>query len=121
MVNELGKITTLVGKSGRKYEFSLWSFDDFDDVKSTFTGGGLYLFTNRHLSDGVFKHTYIYLGETGDYYTRYDGHHKEECIKKNHSNCIGFYSMQNATEKERKEVEEDLLANYVFPCNTINN
>lgn len=121
MVIELGKITTLEGKSGKKYEFSLWSFEDFDDVKSTFTGEGLYLFTNRHLSEGEYKHSYIYLGETGDYYTRYDGHHKEESIKKHEANCIGFYSMPNSTEEDRKKKEDDLLENYNFPCNTVNN
>ena len=40
MVEELNKVTTLEGISGKKYVFSLWTFEDFDDVKSTFTGGG---------------------------------------------------------------------------------
>ena len=121
MVKELSKTITLKGRSGEEYKFSLWSFEDFDDIKGTFTGAGLYLFTNRRLSDRGYKHTYIYLGETSDYYTRYNDYHKEECIKNHSSNCIGFYSMPNATEDERKIAEEDLLGNYSFPCNTANN
>ena len=121
MVSELGKITTLTGISGIKYEFSLWSFDDFDDIKKTFTGEGLYLFTKRYEATDGYRHKYIYLGETEDYYTRYDNHHKEECIKMQNSNCIGFYSMPNSSENERKSVEDDLLAAYNFPCNNKNN
>lgn len=121
MVNELNKITTLTGKSGNEYEFNLWTFDEFDDVKRTFTGEGLYLFTKRYLTDDGFRHRYIYLGETGDYYSRYDNHQKELCIKKNESNCIGFYSMPNSSENERLGAESDLLEAYNFPCNDKNN
>ena len=121
MVTELDKYTTLTGKSGTKYDFSLWTFDDFDDIKGTFTGEGLYLFTRRFRIDEGYKHEYIYLGETEDYYERYDNHHKEDCIKKHKSNCIGFYSMTNSSEEKRKAVEDDILAAYNFPCNDKNN
>jgi len=122
MVRELNKVTTLTGKSGKKYEFFLWSFDEFDDIQRTFKGSGLYLFTNRHKDErGVFKHSYIYLGETGDYFTRYDNHHKEKCIVTHNSNCIGFYSMPNSSEEERIDLEDDLLAAYFFPCNKADN
>lgn len=121
MVEELNKVTTLEGISGKKYVFSLWTFEDFDDVKSTFTGGGLYLFTKRHIVDGQFIHDYIYLGQTEDYYTRYTGHHKEQCLRNNQVNCIGFYSMPNASEVVRRDAENDLLRRYNFPCNNANN
>lgn len=121
MVRELNKTTTLTGTSNKQYRFELWGFDDFDDVKNTFTGGGLYLFTNRYKDGDVYRHSYLYLGETGDYYTRYNSHHKEFCIRDNNANCIGFYSMPNATEEERKTAENDILSNYNFPCNVDNN
>lgn len=121
MVEELNKITELRGKSGENYQFSLWLFEDFDDIKSTFTGGGLYLFTNRHSDQEIYKHSYIYLGETGDYFTRFDNHHKEQCIRLHNANCIGFYSMPDADEDTRKAAEDDLLDNYNFPCNNANN
>lgn len=117
MVNELGKITTLTGASGIKYKFTLWTFDEFEDIKNTFTGEGLYLFTKRYLTDKGFMHYYIYLGETDNYYTRYNNHHKEESINEYGSNCIGFYAMSNSTEEERKVAEDDLLSAYDFPCN----
>lgn len=122
MVVELKKLTTLTGKSGNDYDFALWSFQEFDDIKRFFKGSGLYLFTNRHKDEfGEFEHYFIYLGETGDYFTRYDNHHKENCILAYNSNCIGFYSMPNSSEEERKEVENDLLAAYNFPCNVADN
>lgn len=121
MVKEVGRVTTLTGRSGTEYEFSLWTFDEFDDIKGTFTGGGLYLFTNRHFVNGEYRHSYIYLGESGDYFNRYDNHHKESDIILHNANCIGFYSMPNSTEMQRKIAEEDLLAHYLFPCNIVNN
>lgn len=121
MVKNLGKVTTLTGKSGIKYEFKLWSFDVFDDVKRSFAGGGLYLFTKRFVKDGEYWHTYIYLGETSDYFTRFDGHHKEVEISDYESNCVGFYPMPNSSDIERKSAEEDLLNSYRFPCNSTNN
>ena len=121
MIKELNKTTTLIGKSRNEYEFSLFSFDDFDDVKKSFIGGGLYLFTYRYKIDEYYKHQYIYLGQTGDYNTCFDNHNKEFCIRLRKSNCIGFYSMSNITEQERKIAEKDLLDNYIFPCNTSDN
>ena len=119
MVYELGKTTKLTGVSGKEYLFNLWTFDDFDDVKQTFRGCGLYLFTNRHLDGGKYRHTYIYIGQTGDFYTRYNNHHKENCLRNQEVNCIGFFSMPNSVEEDRKTVENDILSKYDFPCNTI--
>lgn len=121
MVRELNKTTTLTGSSGTQYTFNLWSFEDFDDVKGAFRGSGLYLFTKRYFSEGVYRHKYLYLGETGNYSTRYDNHHKEDDIREHDSNCIGFLSMQNSSEDDRKEFEEDILSAYNFPCNAANN
>lgn len=121
MVRELNKITTLTGASNKQYRFELWSFDDFDDVKETFQGGGLYLFTKREMIDGTYRHTYLYLGKTSNYLIRYDNHHKETAIRNHESNCIGFYSMNFSSDEEMKEAEEDILSNYIFPCNDINN
>lgn len=121
MVKELNKTTTLTGASEKYYKFNLWGFDDFDDVKGIFQGGGLYLFTKRELTDGVYLHTYLYLGKTTNYLTRFDNHHKEAEIRNLHSNCIGFYSMPNATEEEMEKAEKDILSNYEFPCNIISN
>ena len=121
MLKKLNKTMTLTGKSGKEYEFDLWSFEDFDDVKGAFEGSGLYVFTRRYLDGNKYKHNRIYLGETGDYSTRFDNHHREQCIRKHGANCIGLYSMPNSTEKQRKDAENDLLEAYNFPCNDQNN
>lgn len=121
MVKELHKTTTLIGASNKQYKFNLWGFDDFDDVKGTFQGGGLYLFTKREQVDGDYKHTYLYLGKTLNYLTRYDNHHKEEDLRNLESNCIGFYPMSITAEEKLEEAEKDILSNYNFPCNTIDN
>ena len=121
MVRELYKITTLKGKSGQQYDFSLWTFDDFDDIKRMFKGTALYLFTNRFANGNEFRHFYIYLGETGDLLTRFDNHHKEECIRNHSANCIGFCPLPNSTEEDRKAIETDILLNNNLPCNTANN
>ena len=119
MVKELHKTTTLIGASNKQYRFNLWGFDNFDDIKGTFQGGGLYLFTKREMVDGEYKHTYLYLGMTSNYQTRYDNHHKEADIRNHKSNCIGFYPMSFSTEEEIEEAEKDILNNYDFPCNII--
>lgn len=121
MVKELNKTTNLTTNTGTVYKFRLWLFDDFDDIKQTFKGSGLYLFTKRYKANTGYRHKYLYLGETGDFYTRYDNHHKEEDIKNNDANCIGFYSMPNSTEEERLKTEKELLNSYDFTCNDINN
>lgn len=121
MIKEISKTTILTGVSKKRYTFNLWGFDDFDDVKGTFQGGGLYLFTKRVQVDGEYRHIYLYLGETVDYYTRYDNHHKEKQIRDLNSNCIGFCSMSFASEEEMKKAEKDILDNYDFPCNLKNN
>lgn len=121
MVRTLNKTTVLKGRSGKEYVFNLWSYDDFNDIKGSFTGGGLYLFTRRYWDGEKYMHSYIYLGETGDYYTRFNNHHKEQCIRLHQANCIGFYPMPGATEEQRQAAEEDLLAAYNFPCNTTDN
>lgn len=122
MVKNLNKTTTLIGKSGKEYVFNLYSFDDFADLVSDIKAekAALYLFTNRHISDGEYKHTYIYLGETGDISTRYSGHHKEDCIKKHKGNCIGFWWAPEDADKRRNAETDILLANK-FPCNEVNN
>lgn len=121
MVSELNKSTVLTGKSGTEYRFRLWGFDDFDDVKATFQGEGLYLFTRREIVDGLYRHTYLYLGKASNYFSRYNNHHKEDSIRAYQSNCVGFYPMSFATDEEMTEAETDILNNYDFPCNISNN
>ena len=114
MINKLNTTLTLKGKSGKEYSFKLSTFDSFDDVKDGFTGHGLYVFTKRS-PEG--KHNVIYLGMATTLETRFDNHHKKDCIIRNGANCLGVHQMNNSTKESRKEAESDLLAAYNFPCN----
>lgn len=121
-MQRLNKTITLTGAFGEEYEFELYSFEDFEDLSDNMTEkrGAIYLFTNRHIEQGEYHHTRIYLGETGDVSTRYKNHHKERCIMNHEANCIGFYWVEG-DEEERKAIEDDILDTYNFPCNEMNN
>lgn len=121
MLQNLDRTTSLIGESGRKYTFALYSFDSFDDLKGLKKMSALYLFTRRKFVDGSYYHDYLYFGETGDLSTRYNNHHKEKELVKEKSNCIGFYTSAPDDEDARKKIEEDVLAANNFPLNTANN
>ncbi|MAT56654.1 MAG: hypothetical protein CMF23_01625 [Ignavibacteriae bacterium] len=103
---------TFTGKSGSKYEFTIYSFDtDFKDNVSC-----VYFVTKRsQSSNGNHSHTRIYVGETSDLSERFSNHHKQKCFKKNNANCICIYLEKS--EKTRLEIEQDLIDNYNPPCN----
>lgn len=121
MVKDINKTTTIKAKSGKEYEFQLYSFDDFNDLKGFFDEDpALYLFTRRYKKEDKYFHDYIYLGETCNLNSRFNDHHKENCIRKNNANCIGIYRFEG-TEIVRKGSETDLLEAKKFPCNEANN
>lgn len=105
------------GKSGKVYNFTFHTFDSFEDVKDGFTGHGLYVFTMRYKDGDVYRHSLIYLGMATSLDTRFEGHHKEDCIKRNGANCIGIHLMNNSTPESRKAAESDILAANNFTCN----
>jgi len=121
MIKDFNNKVTLTGVSGKKYVFNLYTYSDFDDVKGAFTPkSALYLFIK--LSADQTSYWRVYLGKTGDLSTRFDSHHKEDCIRKHGANCIGIHSDEKfKNEKVLEEAEKDLLAAYNFPCNDQNN
>ena len=113
----LGKRLTLDGISGKQYLFDLFSFDDFSELKDAFQSRpAIYVFTRRRLVENGYTHDLVYLGETKDLSTRFEYHHKEQCISAHHANCIGIHGT-SIDENERKSVEKDILSTYDFPCN----
>lgn len=122
MVSKLGKTLTLTGASGKQYEFQLFSFDDYEEIKRYFNEvPALYIFV-RLTADKLRYEEVIYLGETGNVHTRYDNHHRENCIKSRNANCIGFYQEEGfGIEANRKAAEKDLLDANIFHCNRENN
>lgn len=102
---------TITGKSGKEYLFDIYTLDtEFKAV------GGIYVFTRRYQgTDSKYYHNYIYCGKTNDLSTRFDDHHKKDCITKNNANCICVKGVD--TEKERTDIETDILLGNNFPCN----
>ena len=108
----MAKIETisLKGCSGKTYNFDVYHIGT--DFKAL---GAVYCISKRKDNN----HTLIYLGITDDLSTRFNNHHKEDCFKNHNANCVSVHL--NSSEKERKLIEQDLLCNYNFPCNEVNN
>ena len=116
-MNYTGKRLTLNGISGNQYIFDLYTFDSFSELNNAFLArAAVYLFTRRRVTNEGFTHDLVYLGETGDLSTRFDSHHKEQCISSHFANCIGIHGV-SSSDKDRKSIEADILAAYDFPCN----
>jgi len=115
----MGKVTTgqftITGKSGTTYSFDIYT----TDTKFNATGG-IYIFTRRYQgTDQKFHHDIIYCGKAEDLSTRFNDHHKQDCIDKNKANCICIKAV--STEKERTEIETDILKGNNFKCNEVLN
>lgn len=114
MITDLHRPITLVGASGQEYILHLFQFEDFDDIKGSFSPvGGIYVFLRWEIFKKEFK--LIYCGKTENLQTRYYNHHAEDCIR--NSFARHFAVVQVEDEEERIAIEEDLLANYDFSCN----
>lgn len=105
---------SLVGKSGKKYTFGIYSLDtNFRSI------GGIYVFTRREKSSNTYSHSNKYIGKTNDLSKRFKNHHKEKCIMANHANCLCVMSVN--LEEDREAIETDLLLGNTTSCNEINN
>lgn len=115
----MSKVTTtqftITGKSGTIYSFDIYTTDTkFKAI------GGIYIFTKRFQgTDQKFYHVIIYCGKAEDLSTRFNDHHKQDCIDKNKANCICIKSV--STETERIEIETDILNGNNFKCNEVLN
>lgn len=113
----------LTGKSGNIYTFNMCTFDtmdEIDDAVKNFAHAGLYVFTYSHTKQGDPRTWYSikYIGETNDYSQRdYSNHHKKDDIEKANTNAWG-YCVLTVSEKDRKAIETDLIAQYNPPCNS---
>ncbi len=107
---KLGDLT-VAGESGQDYKFEVYpQGTSFKEV------GAVYLVTKRtHKPDGTGAHEFLYVGETGDLSTRFDGHHKQECFDENGANCICVHV--DSSQKSRLAKESDLLGAHDWPCN----
>ena len=112
----------LTGKSGKTYTFQMCEYDTMEAIDKAcekFTSAGIYVFAYRYTKQGDARNWYDlqYIGETENYSKRdYSNHHKKEDIKKAKCNAWGYYKTI-CSEKERLEIESDLIDNYNLPCN----
>jgi hypothetical protein len=114
MENKMAKYGTVTytGKSGKKYEFTAYSWDT--EFKENY--GAVYFITKRSPNnDGGNSHTRIYVGQTGDLSERFDDHHKANCFSSKGANCKCIYGESN--KESRLAIERDLIEAYDPPCN----
>jgi hypothetical protein len=101
---------TWTGQSGENYSFTVYP------INTRFRAvGAVYIFSKRTISNGSATHRFIYIGETGDLSTRFDNHHKANCIAKNEANCISIH-LEDSDDR-RLEIETDLCRLHDTPCN----
>lgn len=97
------------GKSGTKYTFNLYPIGtNFKAI------AGVYIFTKQRVDK---KWRAIYIGETEDLSTRFDDHHKMDCIEDEGATHICILSVGMGKKKDRQAVEADLIASENPPCN----
>lgn len=106
-MSKIGTIN-LKGCSGIDYTFDIYPITTAFKPLS-----GIY-YISRFDSAG--NHSNIYLGITENLATRFVNHHKRDCFIQHSANCISIL-LQNS-EKRRIDIEEDILCNYSFPCNS---
>ncbi|MGA2120363.1 MAG: hypothetical protein ABSH56_37285 [Bryobacteraceae bacterium] len=109
----MAKISTMTtkGLSGREYSFSVYPMgQEFREV------GGVYVVTRRYKNDaGEYKHVFVYIGETGDFSTRFINHHKARCFQNHKATCI--CTLIEEDQDARLAVEDDLVKQHDPPCN----
>jgi hypothetical protein len=105
---------TVIGNSGKSYKMNTY------DLNTSFNAvGGIYIFIHLYKKDGKYQYEHIYCGKTENLSTRFNKHHKALEIKNHKANYICILPLSN--EKERTNVEKDILDGNIFPCNDINN
>lgn len=120
MFTKLNETVTLKDSKGNEYVFDMYSYDTLDAVQEAvknYTHAGLYIFAKRYIENEKTYFSLSYIGETGDYSTRgYSNHQKRRCIENHSCNEFGIHLL-SVSEKERLEIETDLINTNNPPCN----
>ena len=95
---------------GKEYAFAAYSADTrFNDVSA------VYIFTKRTVVEGKGRHSFLYIGETGELGERISNHEKWRCVNEQGCNCICVHLVSG--EKNRKAIEAVFLDENETPCN----
>lgn len=106
---KLGSVSAK-GKSGTSYTFGVY------ELGTRFKAiAGTYIYAKRYKKGNKYEYSAIYIGHTENLSTRFNDHHKKECIESNDANCICVRSAK--TKESAKIVEQDLLGAINTPCN----
>ena len=108
----MGKIAdaTFKGKFGT-YAFEIYTTDTIFNFV-----GAVYIFSKRTVgSDGMGKHTFLYIGQTHSLKDRIPNHEKWHCARNYGVNCICVHRDNDANSRLHKEL--DLLSINKTPCN----
>ena len=97
-----------LGRSGAQYEFQVFPWPT---VFPPFPG--IYIFCRL---ENFIQWAPIYVGQTEDLSTRFDDHHKMNCIQRYGVSHIHILGEMNG-EPQRREIERDLILNLMPPCN----
>ena len=102
---------TFTGTSGSKYEFTTHS----RNTKFKAVGGVYFMTRLLKRSDGGYRHTHIYVGETGNLSKAVLSLDKKACCDKRGANCVCIYL--ESSESKRLKIEAGLRNKYNPPCN----
>lgn len=97
-------------KIGEKGPFDLYELEgyDFSENIEFPIKKGVYVFTKRHANeDDAISHDILYVGQTTDLNSRFQGHHKAEELKKMKPNCLAIHKCD--TDEELNYVEAALI------------
>ena len=113
--NQMTKLEDVIleGASGNRYDFTAYTTDTaFADVAA------IYIFTRRNLgSDGRYKYTFLYVGQTSSLQDRIPSHEKWPCVRRYGVDSICTHL--DPSESSRLAKERDLInwGNSPPPCN----
>ena len=102
------RVINWTGKTGRKYKYWIYKIGH-GFVRQP----GNYIFAKETEPS---KWKPIYIGETKDLSTRFDDHHKADCIKREGATAIHVHKGSSTADHRRAE-ERDLVARWNPPCN----
>lgn len=102
-------ITTLTGRSGAQYQFTIYP------RSTTFAPkGGVYIMGR---SDADNRYAFCYVGQTPDFSVRPFARDKTGCFDQFRANSIFILDEENPSR--RAEITEDLIAAYAPTCNAL--
>ncbi len=102
-----------VGASGKKYNFIVYSTDTkFNDV------GAVYIFKKRYRkSDGSYKYTPLYIGQTNSLKDRIPSHEEWPCVRRHGVNSICIHLDESKSSRLVKEKDLIDRGSSPPPCN----